>query len=73
MTRTIQSCSLVSLREAKGELDKNESETEDNMDLLLQVFDSFNNLSEKLNRLNYLLQKNNIEQILYPKEEGEKK
>jgi len=71
MTQTIQSRSCVSLREADKNLNKNKPETEDYKSLLLHIFDSLNNLYEKLNRLDYLIQKRNIEQILYPKGKGE--
>jgi hypothetical protein len=73
MTQTIQSRSCVSLKEADKDLNKNKLETEDNRILLLSVFDSLNNLNEKLIRLNYLIQRKNIEQILYSTEKGENK
>jgi hypothetical protein len=38
--------------------------------LLLSIFDKLNNLYEKLNRLNYLIDRRNIEQLLYHEREG---
>jgi hypothetical protein len=70
MTQTIQSRSCVSLREADKDLNKKKPETEDNISLLLNIFDSLNNLYDKLSRLHYLIQKRNIEQILYRKGAG---
>jgi hypothetical protein len=66
MTQTIQSRSGVSLKEADMDLNKNKPETETNKNLLIHIFDSLNNLYEKLNRLDYLIQRKNIKQILYP-------
>jgi len=67
MTQTIQLRSGVTLCEAVKDLTIQKSETEDSRSLLLSVFDCLNNLYEQLNRLNYTLQRRNIEQILYPK------
>jgi hypothetical protein len=63
MTQTIQPRSLAYLSETV------KTEPEDNMSLFLQVFDSLNNLNETLRRLNYLIQRKNIEQILFQKGE----
>ena len=65
-TQTIQpsSCALF---EANGILTKDRQETEDNRRLMLAVFDSLNKLNEKLSRLNYLIERKRIEQILYQK------
>jgi hypothetical protein len=65
MTQTIQPCSWAVLNKPDKDLTKNKPEAEDNRKLLLSVFDSLNNLCEKLNRLNYLLQRRNLEQIIY--------
>jgi hypothetical protein len=46
---------------------------EDNMGLLISVFDSLNNLCEKLNRLNYVLQRKTMELDIYQKGRGETK
>jgi len=43
---------------------RNKDETEDNIDLLLSIFDGLNNLYEKLNRLHYEIQRINMEQII---------
>jgi hypothetical protein len=74
MTRTIQPCSWAYLSEAEKNLTLIKPETEDNVMLLLSVFDSLNKLCEKLNRLNYIIQRKNIEQILcqkYKEEQNE--
>ena len=67
MTQTIQPRSLATLNNAGKDLTIHKPETEDNMSLLLSVLDNLNNLYEKLNRLNYVLQRWNIELILYQK------
>jgi hypothetical protein len=67
LSQTIQSSSWASLSEAGKDLTIPKHETEDNISLLLQVFDSLNDLCEKLNRLNYLLQRKNMENILIQK------
>ena len=69
MSRTEQTRSWATLSNAGEDLNANkpEPETEDNKTLLLSVFDSLNNLYEKLNRLDYLIKKRNMEQELYPK------
>ena len=63
MTQTIQPCSSVLIN--KLSIDK--PEEDDNSQLLLSVFDSLNNLYEKLSRLDYLIRRKNIEQILFQK------
>ena len=73
MTKTVQFRSGVTLCKTGKDLTIQEPETEDNRDLLLAVFDSLNNLYEKLNKLNYVLQRNNIEHFLYPGSKGETK
>jgi len=73
MTRTIQTRSYVTLNKAGKGVTAQTPETEDNRSLLLAVFDSLNKLYEKLNRLNYVIQRRNIEHILYPKGNEEKK
>jgi hypothetical protein len=65
MTRTIQPYSCAFFSEVDKTFEIGKYQTEDNISLLLQVFDSLNNLYEKLNRLNYVIQRKNIEQILY--------
>ena len=63
MTQTIQLRSCATLNETGKGLNINKLEIEDNRSLFLSVFDSLNNLYEKLNRLNYMIQKRNIKQI----------
>ena len=70
MTHTTQPRSWVTLNEPGRDLAIQEPETEDNMSLLLSVFDSLNNLCEKLSRLEYVLTRRNIEQIIYRQEKG---
>jgi len=67
ITQTIQPRSWILLNETKKNPNKNTNETEDNMRLLLSVYDSLNNLSEKLNRLSYILQRKKMELILFQK------
>jgi hypothetical protein len=66
MTQTIQPC-FRALIETGRNLTKDMPDMEDNRSLLLAVFDSLNKLSEKLSRLNYLMERKRIEQILYRK------
>jgi len=70
MTRTIQINSKTLLNETGSKLNIKEPETEDNRSLFLSVFDSLNNLYEKLIRINYLLERKKIEKDLYQKEKG---
>jgi hypothetical protein len=65
MTKTVQPCSWAALGNAE----------EDNRILLLSVFDSMNKLFESVTKLNYVVQRKNLEQILYQenKKEGEGK
>ena len=70
MTQTVQLRSGVTLCEADKDLTVQKPETEDNRSLLLSIFDCLNNLYENLNKLNYVLQRKNIERILYPKGKG---
>ena len=71
MTQTTQPCSWAVLNKPGKGLPKNKTESEDNMKLLLSVFDSLNNLCEKLNRLNYAIQRRKLEQIVYRDNKGE--
>jgi hypothetical protein len=43
------------------------------VELLLSVFDELNKLYERINRLDYLIERKNINQILCPKGKGENK
>jgi hypothetical protein len=69
MTQTIQPCSWAVLNKADKGL--NNPEAEDNRKLLLSLFDSMNTLCEKLNRLNYVIQRRQLEQIIYRNNKGE--
>ena len=71
MTKTIQPNSTIYVMEKDLHIQK--PETEDNKNLLLTLFDGLNNLCEKLNRLNYLIQRREIKRILFPEGKGEKK
>jgi len=73
MTQTTQPCSWAVLNKPDKSPTINKPEAEDNGKLLLSVFDSLNNLSEKINRLNYLIQRRNLEQIIYRGNKGETK
>ena len=69
MTHTIQPCSWATL----GKTEKDLNQTEDNRLLLLSVFDSMNKLIESVNKLNYVLQRKKLEQILYQEKMGGEK
>jgi hypothetical protein len=71
ITQTIQSCSCVSFKEKDKDLTKIKPKEEDNMSLLLTIFDGLNNLYEMLNRLNYVIQRKKIKLTLYPELKGE--
>jgi len=73
MTQTTQPRSLASLSEEGKDLTINKPETEDRMSLLLSIFDSLNTLYETLSRLDYVLERKIVEQILYQKSKGGKK
>jgi len=67
MTQTTQLRSWATLSEAGKNLTLKKSETDDNRSRVLLVFDALNDLSEKLSRLEYLIKRKNLEQILYQK------
>jgi hypothetical protein len=73
MTQTKQSASMVLLNDLGKDLTKNKPESVDNSDLLLSLFDQLNNLYEMINRLDHLLERTNINQIISPKEKGDNK
>ena len=67
MTHTTQARSWASLSKPGKDLttDKDKPDKpEDNIDLLLSVFDSLNKLNDNLSRLDYVLKSKNIEKIL---------
>ena len=71
MTQTTQPCSWAVInRKSKGSANNNPG-TEDNRELLLSLFDSLNNLYEKLNRLHYAIQRKELEQFIYHNNKGE--
>jgi len=72
MTQTVQPRSWATLSNAGEDLNKPKAE-EDNRSLLLSVFDSLNELYEKLNRLNYVIKRKNIELSIYNKNKKETK
>ena len=67
-TQTKQPRSLACFSELEKKPDKDTPETEDNMTLLLSVYDSLNKLCDRLSRLDYLLKKKNVVQISNQKE-----
>lgn len=69
MTQTIQPRSEATLSKTKKEL----NQTEDSRELLLSVFDSMKKLSDAVNRLNYVIQRKKLEQILFQEKKGEGK
>jgi len=71
LTLTAQPCSCTSLHETNKNFNLKKSETEDNRSLLLSIFDSLENLLVKLSRLEYIITKKNIENILYNESKGE--
>jgi hypothetical protein len=71
LTQTIQPCSWAYLNKTEEKLNIDKSKAENNLSLLFSVFESLNNLCEALNRLDYLIQRKNIEQIINNQKEGE--
>ena len=61
LTHTIQSRPCGSSNKPETDLSVHEGETEENMDLLLQMLDNLDNIYEKLNRLGHLLERKEIE------------
>jgi len=68
MTKTMQPSSWALLSNAGENLNENksDSEAENNKILMLSVFDSLDKLKVKLNRLDYLMKRREMEQNLYP-------
>ena len=71
MTQTTQPRSLAYLSEPEKTTNRSIPEAEDNITLLLSVYDSLNKLCERLSRLEYALKRKRIESIF--DKEGEKK
>jgi len=69
MTQTTQPRSWAKLSEVGKDINL-KPETENNMDLLLSVFDSLNNLCESLSKLNNAIERKIIEQGLNDKGKG---
>ena len=67
MTQTIQPSSWATLSETEKIL----NQTEDNRNLLLSVFDSLTKLSETVNKLNAVIQRKKLEQILFQENKKE--
>ena len=67
MTQTIQPASWATLSETEKIL----NQTEDNRKLLLSVFDSLTKLSETVNKLNFVIQRKKLEQILFQENKKE--
>jgi len=72
MSRTIQPRSWASLSNAGENLNEKKPETENNKTLLISLFDNLNTLKEKLNKLDYLLKRIEIEHNLYFDNDEEK-
>jgi hypothetical protein len=57
MTTTVQNCSLAVLNDTYNSIAKAEDDIEDNRYLLLSIAESMNDLCEKLNKLEDVLQR----------------
>jgi len=62
MTNTVQFHSSILLDETGKELAKDKVEMDDNLSLMLSVYDKLNQFCEALNRLDYVIDKYNIMQ-----------
>jgi hypothetical protein len=71
MTQTVQFSSRVLLSNAGKDLTRHKSEAEGGMIPLLPLFDSLTILCENLTKLNYVIQRRNIERILSQRDNGE--
>jgi len=65
MSKTIQPCSWATLGKEEKEPEKNKPQTEDNRTILLSIIDNLNKLSETVNKLDNVLERKRIEQMLY--------
>jgi len=75
MSKTIQPCSWATLSKEEKDPEKDEPQTEDNRSILLSIIDNLNKLSETVNKLDNILEKKRIEQMLYQQKDktgGEK-
>ena len=64
MTKTTQPRTWkIGLYETDKDLQKQKPEEEDNLSLFLLLLDNLNELYKKLSKLNYLIQKRNLEQM----------
>ena len=70
MTHTIQSRPSGSSSKSDTDLSVHEGETEDNMDLLLQMLGNLDNIYEKLSRLDHLMERKEIELKLHQRSKG---
>jgi len=69
MTQTVQPYSSVLI----SNLCVDKPENDENSRLLLSIFDSLNDLYEKLSRLDYLISRKSVEQILFQSKTGGEK
>jgi hypothetical protein len=69
LTQTIQLYSPAAINDT----DRADRQKTENLRLLTLLFDDLNNLNEELNRLNHILKRRNIEQVIHRKYKGEKK
>jgi hypothetical protein len=64
MTKTTQPRTWkIGLYETDNDLQKQKPEREDNLSLFLLLLDNLNDLYKNLSKLNYLIQKRNLEQM----------
>ena len=73
ITTTSQPSSWAILSDAGKDLTVYDSETEENINLMLTICDNLNELYEKLNRLNYVMGRKIIEHNLHQNIKGESK
>jgi len=73
ITTTSQPSSWAILSDAGKDLTVYDSETEENINLILTVCDNLNELYEKLSKLNYVMGRKIIEYKLHQKNKGEYK
>jgi len=71
MTKTTQPRSWGVISNRGEDLNIKKPEAEDNFSLMLSIYDSLNNLYEKLNRLDYLMKRKTMELSINGKNKGE--